>query len=269
MSVNNETAYSIPRRRSNVDIWSFAPEVLTALVGGGGVLKSIAFVQEGSLGVKLRFGKAVRNRAGEPAVVSPGFVFMIPFVDSLVRFRVRQQTIRFDQQSIMLTDGTVFQVSAIAIFTVVDIYKVLFEVDDLYGSLADFCMSVLRDEFSGLSSGDMKDIREISEKLMEQVEETSTDWGVKFTLFKLTDCSPTDETARLLLTGRQALARTTALIEAAEALSVPVEQLHPSIAAALVGVPLVLDVGKSTALTKPMTKPLDHSQHIEEDGDDD
>ncbi len=73
------------------------------------VLKSIAFVQEGQRGVKLRFGKAVRYRtgktAGQPKIVIPGFVFMIPFIDKLKRRHVRQETIRLGYQKIMFKDG--------------------------------------------------------------------------------------------------------------------------------------------------------------------
>ena len=76
------------------------------------VFKSIAFVQEGQRGVKLRFGKAVRYRtgknAGKPKIVDPGFVFMIPYIDKLQRRHVRQETLRLDYQKIMFKDGMIF-----------------------------------------------------------------------------------------------------------------------------------------------------------------
>jgi regulator of protease activity HflC (stomatin/prohibitin superfamily) len=63
-------------------------QMLTAV---GGLLftgvKTIQFVQEGSRGLKLRFGKVVRSSDGTPKVVEPGFVWMIPFVGTYVSKR--------------------------------------------------------------------------------------------------------------------------------------------------------------------------------------
>src|SRR5262245_14203957 len=96
------------------------------------VFKSIAFVHEGQRGVKLRFGKAVRYRngknAGQPKIVEPGFVFMIPFIDKLQRRHVRQETIRLDYQKIMFKDGMIFQVSAQLMFTVTYLYSAMCEI---------------------------------------------------------------------------------------------------------------------------------------------
>src|SRR5262245_65899537 len=94
------------------------------------VFKSIAFVQEGQRGVKLRFGRAVRYRtrknAGRPKIVDPGFVFMIPIRDKLQRRHVRQEAIRLDYKTIMFKDGTIFQVTAMLLLTCTDVFKAMF-----------------------------------------------------------------------------------------------------------------------------------------------
>ena len=96
--------------------------VATGLIGGGGALvKGIAFIREGQAGVKLRFGKAVRDKQGVPKVYGPGFQFMIPFVHSLVRRHVRQTALRSDLPHIMLADHTVFEVSTVVIFRVTNV----------------------------------------------------------------------------------------------------------------------------------------------------
>ena len=111
------------------------------------VFKSIAFVQEGQRGVKLRFGKAVRYRtgknAGHPKIVDPGFVFMIPFIDKLQRRHVRQETIRLDYQKIMFKDGMIFQVSAMLLFTVKDVFKAMFEIDNLDNAVETFGLAII------------------------------------------------------------------------------------------------------------------------------
>jgi membrane protease subunit HflC len=71
----------------------------SALVSILGLTKRFSFVKEGELGIKLRFGKARRDSNGEPKIIRPGFVMMIPWVDRLEKHHVRQQTIRFDSAS--------------------------------------------------------------------------------------------------------------------------------------------------------------------------
>jgi SPFH domain/Band 7 family protein len=65
------------------------------VVSGLGLSKTFNYVKEGELGIKLRFGKASRDKDGKPRVIPPGFVMMIPWVDTLAKHHVRQQTSRF------------------------------------------------------------------------------------------------------------------------------------------------------------------------------
>ena len=67
--------------------------------------------------------------------MEPGFLFLIPKVDSLVRRHVRQQTIELNEQEVILKDNTIWVVSAVVFFRVKDIYKALFEIDDLDGGV--------------------------------------------------------------------------------------------------------------------------------------
>ncbi|MGD1069320.1 MAG: SPFH domain-containing protein [Bryobacteraceae bacterium] len=119
------------------------------VVSGLGLSKTFNYVKEGELGIKLRFGKASRDKDGKPRVIPPGFVMMIPWVDTLAKHHVRQQTIRFDNQEIMIRDGLIFRINAAVIFRVNDIYRALFEIEDLHTSITDIGMGILRDVFTG------------------------------------------------------------------------------------------------------------------------
>ena len=57
--------------------------IASAVVSGLGLSRTFNYVKEGELGIKLRFGKAKRNKDGSPRIIFPGFVLMIPWVDSL------------------------------------------------------------------------------------------------------------------------------------------------------------------------------------------
>ncbi len=205
-----------------------------------GLLKTFKFVQEGSLGIKLRFGKAVRDRNGEPKIMKPGILILVPFIENLRTRHVRQQTLHFDRQRILLKDGLIFTVSAIVLFRVTDVYKALFEIDDLDQSVNDLCMSVLREELSQHDHGSLAEQQEqISEKLLEAVKEFSEKWGIEFVRFSLTDCAPTPETANLINAEVGASLRVKALQEAAKLLDTEVSEIDHTFAAVLVGFPLV------------------------------
>ena len=215
-------------------------QILMAVLGGMfSVFKAIKFVQEGELGIKLRFGRALRNKDKTPRIIKPGFVFLIPFIETLQRHHVRQQTLRLENQKVMIARGLIFNVSAVVILRVKDIYRALFEIDDLDNSLVDLSMGILRDvladkEYSGLSN-----MEAISEELLHKLQEKAEEWGVIFMQFKLTDCAPSPETAPLVNAEAGVRLKMEALKAAAKDMGVEVYTLSPVFAAALIGVPLV------------------------------
>jgi len=219
--------------------------LLQIVVAGGSAVvagvKAFKFVQEGELGIKLRFGRALLDEAGEPKVIPPGFVLLIPFIETLQRRHVRQQTLRLANQRIMISDGLIFNISAVVIFRVKDVYRALFEIDDLDQSLSDLSMGVLRDVLSGKSHTELYDLDVIAAELLEQLREKAEEWGVEFNQFKLTDCAPTNETA-LLVNARAAVRMRVEALESVRDRIEDFDELSPTLAAALVGVPLTTSV---------------------------
>lgn len=213
----------------------------------GGIVtffKSFRFVQEGERGLKVRFGKVVRNRDRTPKIIEPGFVLMIPWIETLKRRHVRQQTLQFEKQRILLPSGLIFEVSATVIFRVKDIYKALFDIDELDASLQDYCMAVLRDEFSQHERHeDLARTEEVSERLIERVRIRADEWGVEFISFSLTNSAPTPESAQLVGAKIGALLRMEALAAAAGGHGFTVHSLPPGLASVLVGIPVVASIG--------------------------
>jgi regulator of protease activity HflC (stomatin/prohibitin superfamily) len=227
--------------------------ILSSVTALGGLASGARVVQEGQRGMKLRFGKVVRHKAGSrkgnPKVVKPGFVFLIPGVDSLRKVHVRASTLNLDTQSIMLKDRTVFNVGAMVIVRVRDtdddVYRALFETFNLHGSVRDYCAAELRDVLTGMTYTDMADPESLARQVHARVEGKLTGWGLRVEEFMLTDCSPTPATARLVLMGTEVEFRTEALRSAAAAMASDpnIRRVHPTIAAALVGTPVGVQLG--------------------------
>lgn len=202
-------------------------------------IKSFQFVQEGEKGIKLRFGRARLDKSGEPKVIEPGFVLLIPWIETLKRRHVRQQTLRFQQQEIMLKSGLIFVVNAVVIFRIKDVYKALFEIEGVEESIADLSMGILRDEITSFENHeDLANTEQISANLLKELKVKAEEWGVEFIQFKLTHCAPTAATESLVTVEAGARMKVDALKEVSGE-GMDWKKIPPSLAAVLVGFPLV------------------------------
>lgn len=223
-------------------------------VAAGGVIttgfKSIKFVQEGSRGLKLRFGKVVRNRDGTPKVIEPGFVLMIPFVETLQRRHVRQQEVTLEEQTITLKSGLTFRVAGAVYFRVGDVYKALFEIEQLDESIEQLSMGVLRDEVAKHDNHhDLSDTEKIAHEIFKKIKERTDTWGVTLIDFRLTTCAPTAESAPIVNLESAAMMRIKVIKDVAEKLGTSTAQLIRSgMAAILVGAPMVASSSINTSI---------------------
>jgi regulator of protease activity HflC (stomatin/prohibitin superfamily) len=235
----------------------------------------VRFVQENEYGMKLRFGKVVRHRSGPnkglPKLYAAGWAWIIPTIEHLRRMHVRQDTINCDNQAVMIKDKTVFNVSAIVIFRVIDtreaVYRVLFEVTNVRQSIQDYCMGVLREVLREKEHTEVVGANTINQELIERSRDQLKQWGIELLSFTLTDCSPDPDTARMILTATQTRFRVHALQEAAEQMGVATDQLDPTLAAALVGTPLVTAIGPGVSRMAKDVK-ADYDPHIHDEDDD-
>lgn len=219
--------------------------ILSLLAAIGGAAGSIKFVKEGERGLRLRFEKAMK-RNGEYRVILPGLHLMIPGVHKLARIHVRQRTINFPEQAIVLNDSTIFDVGAVLMCRVkdtpVDLYNALFETTGIDEALTDHGLLVVREVLAGKGYEDLfgPDRERISEELLAHASDKAAEWGVELLTFQLSDCRPNDETARLIQTSALATFKLDALTVAARRLGgADVSSLDPGLASVLIGTPLV------------------------------
>lgn len=222
---------------------------LLPLIGAvGGAVSGSKFVQEGERGVKLRFGRVVRDRAGNPKIIKPGFCFVIPAAEHLARTHVRTRTFNLPDQDVVLSDRMVFRVGGVVRVKVRDdaaaVYSVLFETADIKSVVTDFVLSELRE---ALASADYETVVSGSTVVDEVTARISTqlgEWGLVLVQFSLSDCSPTPQTARAILVRAETDMRADALLAAAAKVAGDenVKALSPTVAAALVGTPVATSV---------------------------
>lgn len=207
----------------------------------GGILKTLfatfQFVQEGERGIKLRFGKALLNSDNKPRIIEPGFVILFPWIETLQRRHVRQQTLRFDRQNVMLNNGMIFEISAVVIFRVKNVYKAMFEIEEVEESIEDLSMGLLRDQMSTLDHEGIVKTENISQKLLDDLKQRGDEWGIDFMQFKITHCAPTPESASIVNARAGAKLKVEALVAAVK--DVDLSNVEPNLAAVILGFPLV------------------------------
>ena len=217
---------------------------LGSLFGVGG--SSVRFVQQGERGAVLRFGKAVYKR-GNLKVIEPGFCWIWPGIEKLVRTHVRQRVTNTSNQQITLKDDAVFTVDAVLVYRVGDntqsLYRALFELENLDEAVRMYCIGVLREVVQEHEYRELINLgpAEIALGLEAKVREQLSQWGVEVVSFKLGDMSPYGSTLAMIQTSSVAKMRALALKQAASELGVDPINLPPAVAAALVGMPVAVN----------------------------
>lgn len=225
-------------------------ESLTGVIGSlvaaiMGVFKAFRFVKEGERGIKLQFGRAMRDSAGNPIIIEPGFVLLIPFVQTLSKHHVRQQSYRFPEQRITLKDGLIYQIGGMIVFKVIDIYKALFEIDNIDRSIDDIGMAAIRDELQQVSHEELCNLEAISGKLHARLKARTSEWGVDVIQFSLPVCAPTPETANLINASLGVKLRLKALVDGLKEYGLTIKEVSHNLLAVLVGIPLTATVSSS------------------------
>jgi regulator of protease activity HflC (stomatin/prohibitin superfamily) len=223
----------------NIPAETLGGVIASVLASVGGIFKAFKFVHEGERGIKLTFGRAKRDREGKPVIIEPGFVILVPFVQSLASHHVRQQSYRFPEQHVTLKDGLIYQVAGMVIFKVTDVYKALFDIESIDHSIDDLGMAAIRDELQQLNHEDLQDLTAVSKKLHERVRERANEWGIDIIQFSLPECAPTPETANLINAALGVNLRLKALQDGLKKHDLSLDRIDPNFAAVLIGVPMI------------------------------
>lgn len=208
------------------------------------LLKGIGSVPEGERGVKCRWGRAIHKKNSKHDIRDPGLVLLIPFVDTLVKRHVREQTSNLVDQKITLKDGFIIRVSAIILFKITDVYKALFEVDNLGQSLENVALRIIQNELSPKTYDDLITGQlQLSGDAFNKLSEIVVRWGVELIEFGLTDSDIIPEQAHLVSMGVGASIKLGILEALAKKLDLESTKDVPSgLAAAMIGIPIVSTV---------------------------
>ena len=158
------------------------PWVVVLVVLGLIVLPQAArILREYERGVIFRWGKLKSARG-------PGLIFLIPFIDRMVRMDLRVVTIDVPKQEVMTRDNVPATVDAVVYFRVVDPEAAVVKVENFLKASSLIAQTTLRKVLGQSELDELLAHREkINIQLQEIIDRQTAPWGVKVSTVEVRD----------------------------------------------------------------------------------
>jgi regulator of protease activity HflC (stomatin/prohibitin superfamily) len=138
-------------------------------------------LREYERGVIFRWGKLKGSKG-------PGLIFLIPFIDRMVRMDLRVVTIDVPRQEIMTRDNVPATVDAVVYFRVVNPDSAVVKVENFLKASSLIAQTTLRSVLGQSELDELLAHREkINLQLQEIIDRQTEPWGVKVSLVEVRD----------------------------------------------------------------------------------
>jgi len=145
---------------------------------------SVRIVKQYEKGLVVRVGRYHHT-------ADAGIVFLIPFLDSLIRVDMREQVLNVLPQSVITKDNVVVTVDAVIYYKVVDPVKAEFEIANFTLAAMTLAQTNLRNLIGDKQLDETLTARDvINTSLREVLDESTNPWGVKVTKVELQKIDP-------------------------------------------------------------------------------
>ena len=139
-----------------------------------------------------QFEKGLVIRLGRYShTADAGLVFLLPFIDSLIRVDMRETLINVLPQQVITADNVVVTVDAVIYYKVVDPVKAEFEIQNFNFAATTLAQTNLRNLIGDKQLDETLTARDlINASLREVLDEATNPWGVKVTKVELQKIDP-------------------------------------------------------------------------------
>jgi len=181
------------------------PPIVHSLLSAGAVLivpvfivlfvllpQAVRITREYERGVIFRLGKLVGARG-------PGLIFLVPFVDRMVKMDLRVVTIDVPKQEIMTKDNVPATVDAVLYFRVEDPIAAVVKVENYFRATSLIAQTTLRSVLGQSALDELLSQRDvINLKLQEIIDKQTGPWGIKVTSVETREVSLPDSMKRAM-----------------------------------------------------------------------
>ena len=142
---------------------------------------SVRVLREYERAVVFRLGRLIGRRG-------PGVIFLIPFVDRMVRVSLRTVTLSIPPQDVITRDNVPARVNAVAYFRVVDPDDSVVKIENFLDATSQIAQTTLR---SVLGKAELDTLlaqrEELNDNLQQIIDEQTEPWGIKVTTVEIKD----------------------------------------------------------------------------------
>lgn len=143
------------------------------------IANAVRILREYERGVVFRLGRLVGVRG-------PGWVWLIPFFEKMVRVSLRVVTMDVPPQDVITKDNVSIKVNAVVYFRVMEPGKAVVEVEDYLYATSQISQTTLRSilgesELDELLAGREK----INQKLQKIIDDQTDPWGIKVSVVEV------------------------------------------------------------------------------------
>jgi regulator of protease activity HflC (stomatin/prohibitin superfamily) len=153
---------------------------------------AIRILREYERAVVFRLGKLLRAKG-------PGIVFLIPFVDRMVRMDLRVVTTGVPSQEVMTRDNVPVTVDAVLYFRVVDPEAAVIKVENFLKATSLIAQTTLRSVLGQAELDELLAHRDKINLTLQNIIDRQTDpWGIKVTAVEVKDVVLPDSMKRAM-----------------------------------------------------------------------
>jgi regulator of protease activity HflC (stomatin/prohibitin superfamily) len=143
------------------------------------ILSGVRVLNEYERGVVFRLGRIVDPKG-------PGFKWIIPMVDKMIKISLRVITMDVPPQDIITKDNVSVKVNAVVYFRVVDPVKAVIQVENYLYATSQLAQTTLRSILGQVELDELLAEREtLNMKLQEVLDKHTDPWGIKVTLVEV------------------------------------------------------------------------------------
>ena len=155
--------------------YSFAGIIFLILL----IISAIRILREYERGVIFRLGRVLGSKG-------PGIIFLIPFIDKMVKVSLRTVVMDVPPQDVITKDNVSVQINAVLYFRVVDPVKSVIDVENFLFATSQLSQTTLRSIAGQVELDELlMDRDRINQQLQGIIDTHSDPWGIKVSLVEI------------------------------------------------------------------------------------
>ena len=160
-------------------------EWLVVLAVGGTAVSSVKIVQQGNEALVERLGSYDRKLVAGPR-------FVLPFIERVsYQETIREKVLDIPPQPCITRDNVSITVDAVVYWRIVDMERAYYKVQNLQNAMVNMVLTQIRSEMGKMELDETFTARsQISDLLLQDLDQSTDPWGVKVTRVELRDIIP-------------------------------------------------------------------------------